>query len=507
MKLEPRSYQIFWDVHAWVGVVSALLLYVMFLLGAFALFRGELDAWAEPTREATPSAEQPRLQPLLAGLSRQRTLFGADRVAFAWDKGGLRAYVSRGRDQQTYRYSPREHRLEPSQTELGSFLYSLHYLGPIPNGIYVAGLAALALLLALVSGLLIQLKDLVRQGLQFRPARSARTWTSDLHKVLGVFGLPYQLFFAWSGAMLCVAGVAVEPALRAGAFHGDARALAAARGEPAEVDAMPTGTLQNELPDVDALLLRARQEIPGLSQTWLGIEHFGDTASIARIYGTEPSRAFGNGNVVLRTRDASLLGVSRAQTAGAFPRFEAWFYGLHFAELGGYGVRLMYALLALATSAVLLTGNLIWLARRESRKPGLGNRVLAALTVGFCVGVLVAIGMLFLASRTLPSDLAHRPIVEQTVFWLSWLASAVYGCFGGRRRAVVRMLRLAGGFCLSAVVVDIFRGASLPVGLYGAVDLAVASFAFSCAFAAVRLSKRALGGRLSTASTPSRAAV
>ncbi len=48
MKLHRRTFQLFWDVHAWASVVGALLLYVMFFAAAFALFYPQLDDWAEP---------------------------------------------------------------------------------------------------------------------------------------------------------------------------------------------------------------------------------------------------------------------------------------------------------------------------------------------------------------------------------------------------------------------------------------------------------------------------
>jgi uncharacterized iron-regulated membrane protein len=103
LQLSPRTFRIYWDVHAWAGVVAALLLHVMFFMGAFALFQRELDAWANPgrtgpaaapTAAAVPAAAAaPRaLGPLLAQLDREKPLLGKDRVAFLPDATGLRAY-------------------------------------------------------------------------------------------------------------------------------------------------------------------------------------------------------------------------------------------------------------------------------------------------------------------------------------------------------------------------------------------------------------------------------
>src|SRR6185295_4635711 len=238
LKLASRTFQIYWDAHAWAGVVAALLLHVMFFMGAFALFVHELDAWANPTARAAPAraasshatATPLALQPLLEQLDREQPLMGKRRVGFVLQPTGLRAYwEARGEHHELY-YSAASGRLEPVRSELGSFLYSLHYLGPFPKGIYVAGLAALALLLALATGLFIHLGDLRRQWFQFRARRAARTWSSDLHKVLGVFGLPYQLLYAWTGAVLSLSFATVQPAFVATLFGGDAHAARAARG-------------------------------------------------------------------------------------------------------------------------------------------------------------------------------------------------------------------------------------------------------------------------------------
>jgi hypothetical protein len=42
VKLEPRTFKPLWDVHAWVGVVPALLSFVMLFMGV-PLFMSELD--------------------------------------------------------------------------------------------------------------------------------------------------------------------------------------------------------------------------------------------------------------------------------------------------------------------------------------------------------------------------------------------------------------------------------------------------------------------------------
>src|SRR6187399_847739 len=100
LKLRSRTFQIYWDVHAWAGVLGSFLAYVMFFMGAFALFHPELSLWADPsgvqtsppvTNDAATQAGPavPALQPLLEQLDREQHLLGKDRVAFLLESNGL----------------------------------------------------------------------------------------------------------------------------------------------------------------------------------------------------------------------------------------------------------------------------------------------------------------------------------------------------------------------------------------------------------------------------------
>jgi uncharacterized iron-regulated membrane protein len=471
VKIHPRSFRIFWDAHAWAGVVASLFLYVVFFMGAFALFYPEINVWAEPGEVRSTVVARPLLQPLLEQLEREHGVMGGRRVAFMPERTGLRAYVSKPDAFTEFRYSPESERLERPRSELGSFLYALHYLGPIPYGIYFAGVCSMALLLALVSGLIIHLKDLSRQWFQFRPERASRTWASDLHKVLGVFGLPYQLLYAWTGAVLALGYPMVEVVFENVAFGGDPRVLAVARGDAPEAVVEPTGQRTGTLPDIDALVAVAERRVPGLHPTWIGLEHVGDTASTLSLYGDAEGTAFGAIDAVVRVSDAALLSARGPANASSYQRFESWFFGLHYARFGGYGVKLLYALLAFGSCAVIATGNLVWLERRDLRRAHPGNRILMRLTVGVCAGVVLATAGAFLGNRLLPAELPNRAAVEQWVFWCTLALAAVLPFLWRAPRRVSSLeLLLAGAAFALAVAIDVAtRRSSLESPIHAAV--------------------------------------
>ncbi|HEU4579249.1 MAG TPA: PepSY-associated TM helix domain-containing protein [Polyangiaceae bacterium] len=492
MKLRPRTFQIYWDAHAWVGVITALLLHVVFFMGAFALFQRELNHWAHAgdagagQLRATPLA----LQPLLERWDREEPLAGKRRVAFEPERSGLIAYWDARGQRQLYRYSPVSGRLERARSELGSFLYDMHYLGPLPKGVYVAGVAALGLLFALLTGLFLHWKDLARQWFQFRSQRVTRTWASDLHKVLGVFGLPYQLMYAWTGAVLSLSFATVQPALTEALFHGDAQTARAARGDFSDLPD-PTGKQTGQLPDLDAALARARQELPGLEPSWISIEHVGDEHSSVNIWGSVPGVPFGTANVVLSAADNALIGLTPA-TGGPFARFEAWFFGLHYASFAGYGVKLLYALLALAGCAVIVSGNLVWLERRDRARAQPGQRLLERLTAGWCAGLVLATSALFVANRALRQALPISTRVEQIVFWVVWALGIAWAWRERAWQSAGHQLLVAGAAFASAGLLDLLGGGGQdPVRL--GVDAALLVLWVACVASGARLSRAGAG--------------
>jgi uncharacterized iron-regulated membrane protein len=505
VKLAPRTYQILWDAHAWSGVVASLPLFVMFFMGPFALFHAELDAWAQPgpaaASQANPSGQQKpslsafALQPLLEQIGRERAIIGAERITFTAEPSGLRAALSQGGADLEFSYSAAAERLESNRSDLGEFLYAMHFLGPFPYGIHCAGLASMALLLALVSGLAIQLWRLLHEWFRLRAAQRTRTWTSDLHKVWGVFGLPYQLLYAWTGAVLSIGYLTVEPVFERVAFGGDARAMSVAQGEPAvSADERGPGakdensdargrsepTVEPGLPQLDRFVARAEQRIPLMRANWIRLEHVARADSIVSVYGDVDGSPFGSAWVVFAASDARVLEAHGAGDAGVFERFDAWFHGLHYGRFGGSAVKLLYALLALASCGVILTGNVIWLERRDPRRKRRGQRVLERLSAGVCAGVVLATAALFVVNRYLgamASKVVVRGIVpgrdtlgspplelssertlalEHGVFWATWLIALAlpFVLSRPRRVAALELGLAAAGFAL-AVWLDV----------------------------------------------------
>ena len=118
-------------------------------------------------------------------------------------------------------------------------------------------------------------------------------------------------------------------------------------------------------------------------------------------------------------------------------------------------IKFVYSALAFAFCAVVVTGNVIWLERRDRERARLGNRILERLTLGVCAGLCVATGTYFLANRLLPLDLKARGDVEFGIFLAVWAVAAVVPFFlpqGARWQTRVYAWAAAAAYLLVIVV-------------------------------------------------------
>lgn len=423
MKLSAHAFTRFWDLHAWLGVFGGLVFYVLFVAGSVTLFRGELEVWQEPLAQGTPPSgtHQAVIDRALGDLAAapDRVWFyprpvGAAQFGYTDPSSGVwqRAWIEGS-----------SARLVPERERLSGFLYDLHCLRfeALGDWLHVgAGLLAVAFLLALATGVLIHLKDLARQFHQFRPNKSRRVLWSDMHKVLGVMGLPFQAMYAYTGALLALAplllGALVWPV-----FDGDvkrAQQVLEGAGPPALPDA--GGAPANAL-SLDVLARRARQAEPRLVPESYRLYYPGREHGQVEVRGAlRDTIPVAYASVRLDAVTGEVLHVSSRATETASGVTWRWIAALHYVYFGGLPLKFFFLFLALATCVTILTGNWIWLVRRESRA-GVGHRCLSRLTAGVGAGTVVAVAALFLASRLLPLEWAQRTTVEELTFVVAWV--------------------------------------------------------------------------------------
>ena len=223
-------------LHTWFGLALGFVLMACFFFGSLSVFDREIDRWAIPASRFAP---QPMpsfdkvLRPVFEDMkpSQQSIEFMRDKVngpmperfdtvrnwgAYTTHRDPMLSlfagYVvpnSKNPDdgvRGNRTIDPRSGGALPDdQLKVGSgFLYPLHYSLTFywkGLGFWIVGFAALMMLVALVTGVVMHRK-FFREFFTFRPKKAVQRSVLDLHNMMGVLALPFHFFFAFTGLVI-----------------------------------------------------------------------------------------------------------------------------------------------------------------------------------------------------------------------------------------------------------------------------------------------------------------
>ena len=433
MKVASHLLKTHLPLHTWCGVVSALFLIVCFLAGALTLFLDDLNRWAAPpppsVMPAPDARQQAQLLDYMAAHPEITTTFTlhlrttADAPApLSWERDGEQFWATRDANGQWRRFSA-------PLPALGEVLDDLHRTAGIPGAVggYTMGVVAVLYALALISGTVLLLPRLKRQLFALRPEGGRRRAWLDLHNLLGLTALPFHLAIAITTAVF-VFYAPLEQAMRALSPAADTDvAEAAGQGEllpPATLLACAQAfapALQAERMVFDALDDRAEALVVVLSGTATGGR---------RLY--VALNPYGG---ALRYRNSGGSFYHAASDA---------FAALHFGNYGGYPLRWLYFVLALAGAVLFYTGNLLWLGKR-ARGERRDVRLLAALTVGTSCGTICGMATMLLTARFQPLLPLAAETLAHASYYLPFLAANAYALRRGAGATAVLL-------CISIVL-------------------------------------------------------
>jgi len=461
-------------LHTWFGLVLGYVLIVVFFFGSLSVFDREIDRWAIPeTRFAAqpmPSFDTmlapifarmaPEADELKAAAARVKGLLPATLAPMNWG-----AYTTH-RDPVLSLYAeyavpnnpadpddhvhghatidPRNGRLLPDdQLKIGSeFFYPMHYglnLTWKDLGYWIVGFAALVMLAALVSGVVIH-RRLFRELFTFRPRKHVQRSTLDLHNLTGVVALPFHFMFALTGLTvfasiyLPVSETLLKPQAVAAAM-----ADAAAKGLPFK----PAG-VQAPLASVDAMVVEAKRRwaargMPG-EVGYLYLNHVGDRNSTVTLYRAGSDRVTLVGQPIHFEGSTGRV-LLEEPPPSAVASVNDFLTGLHLQHFEHWLLRWFYVFGGLTGCTCIATGFIFFVEKRKRQhaKAGTGGaRWADAVAVATVTGMLVATLAILVANRVLPADLAQRGDWEKAAFWGAWVLAAAHALW---RSAPVRDAR------------------------------------------------------------------
>jgi uncharacterized iron-regulated membrane protein len=305
------------------------------------------------------------------------------------------------------------------------YIYDLHFTAGLPKafGTYLFGIVCLLYGLALVSGVVIYAPTLVKNLFALRLGRNIKRMWQDSHNAIGMLSLPFHIIFAWSGAVLALGLVLLVPfqylvyngklmQLLETDFYGAPQVAAAHVVKPA-------------LP-LETLLQRGQAALPDMEVEGISFVNIGDANARATLYGVAEQRRLNQlGSVTLDATTGKVINAVAPETMTPGMVFMRGLQVLHFGNFGHNAVKWLYFVLGLAGAFLFYSGNLLWIeSRRKRRQSGqpMRTRVMAALTLGVCLGCVAGVSAVFIAGALAPGTAAAP--VYLTVFF----ASLVWAC-------------------------------------------------------------------------------
>jgi uncharacterized iron-regulated membrane protein len=398
-------------LHGWTGLALGWVLFVMCLAGTMCVFKPEISRWMRP--EATASAGRVEAiaaatrwlaanAPKSAGWYLTAPDDRANNVEATYDTGG--DYVARALDPVSGAPVARE-------TLGGEFFYRLHFELelPYPWGRWLASIAALTMLVALVTGIIAH-RRIFRDFFTFRPRKGQRSWL-DGHNALGVLAMPFHLMITFSG-LVTLASLNMPWGIVAN--YGNDLAAAFHDLAPGAVD-RPAAGRPATLAPIAPMLREAERRFGGAPFSRVSIANPADAASVVTVYRSDAAQ------IGATTAEVSFDGPSGrvigawAETRPAVGTY-AVIYGLHMGRFANGVLRWLYFLGGAMLTLAVASGMILWVVKRRERAPlSLGNRIVERLNVGILAGVPIGFAAYLCANRLLPPGLADRAQLEVTI--------------------------------------------------------------------------------------------
>jgi uncharacterized iron-regulated membrane protein len=476
-------------LHTWAGLIFGWLLFAIFLTGTLSYFKDEITHWMQPEVQAHPvddarslAAAQTYLQQQAPSAARWFITLPSSRepgLSVMWqdkvDPGKRGNFVEKLLDPVSGQ------QVQARESRGGEFFYRFHFQlqMPYPWGRWLSTIAAMVMLVALITGIITH-KKIFKDFFTFRPRKGQRSWL-DGHNAVGVLVLPFHLMITYSSLVIFMS--MVMPASILASYGNDTRAFfndvfpatdnAPALGQPGQL--LPLGPMYEQ----------AREQWAGGHVGRLVVNNPGDVNASVNVFRAGSDRVvhdFGS-TVSFNGTTGELLRVSGEQSLPA--AIGGSFYGLHMGHFAGPVLRWLYFICGLAGTAMIGTGLVMWLGKRQLKHTKTGVmpfelRLVEVLNIASMSGLMIAIAVFFWANRLLPASVVGRSDWEVNAFFIAWGLSVLHASVRQGRRGWIEQLSVGamlfiGVPVLNALTTSQHLGVSLANG-----DWAMAGFDLTC---------------------------
>jgi len=444
-------------LHIWAGLLMGWILYAMFLTGTVSYFKDELSQWMRP--ELAHQAELP--DPALVA---QRVADELATIAPGSPQWSMRLPDGRTNSVNAFwrmapgevgaasgRRSFAEAAFDPAtggkvtarETLGGDFFYRFHFqfhYMPVLWGRWIAGAAAMFMLVAIVSGVITHKKIFI-DFFTFRGGKGQRSWL-DAHNALSVFGLPFHAMITYTGLVTLMALY----------MPWGERTAITTPAERQQLTAELNAFIQPGKPSGQAAPLASVADMVRQAQERWGRDavgrvtatNSGDSTARVAVARGEAGRVSMSPHYMLFDGPTGRLLETR-EGVGAAAETRGVLYALHLGRFSDTVTRWLYFLVSLMGTAMVGTGLVMWTVKRRQKladpeRPHIGFRIVERLNIASIAGLSVAMTAFLWGNRLLPGGLADRAAWEIHLFFAVWALTLAHAVLRPAKMAWIEQL-------------------------------------------------------------------
>ncbi|SAL85655.1 membrane protein [Caballeronia arvi] len=455
------------DLHTWAGLLAGWILYAMFLTGTVSYFKDETSQWMRPEQPHQREMADPALVAQRVTATLGKIAAGSPQWSFElpnerssvvgsfWRVPGVatgkRAFEEASFDPVTGQ------RTSARKTLGGEFFYRFHfqfYYMPVLWGRWLAGLCAMFMLVAIVSGVITHKKIFV-DFFTFRWSKGQRSWL-DAHNALSVFGLPFHAMITYTGLVTLMA--MYMPWGAQTAFKTPAERQAMQVQLSAFIQPGKPGGQKAALAPVDAMVREAQARWGRDKVGRVTVTNPGDITARVAVSRGEALRVSMSPQYMLFDGVTGKL-IDVKDGVGAAAETRGVLYALHLGRFSDLQSRWLYFIVSLAGTAMVGTGLVMWTVKRRQKlpdpaRPYFGFWLVERLNIASIAGLSVAMTGFLWGNRLLPLVIAARDVAEINLFFAVWGATLLYALLRPAKRGWIELLWLAAAMLALVPVLD-----------------------------------------------------
>ncbi|NLR92287.1 PepSY-associated TM helix domain-containing protein [Flammeovirga agarivorans] len=470
--LKNRDYNVMFHVHTVSGIVISFALFIIFYAGAFSLFRDEIVQW-ENKDLRYPLTEEINIANAIEKVDEAYNLhyYEIANIILPSEHAPVYSiYASHVENDTTNtRMAAYYHEslnkiqdLKAPPTTVGETLYRLHFFDQIPNvGKYISGLVALFFLFATISGIIIHWQNMFTKfyAIVFE-GKWKNIWT-NMHTVLGLIGIPFQLIYAVTGAFFGLLTFILIPTVLL-KYDGDQNKVLQKIRPYDRIEVKEDASLASNNIPIDEIYKNIKRAYPNHEVQTVRMRNYKKEDGFAIWHLASEESILSNGAVVTFLKDGVIN-----QEYSVFPHNKGYSLAvldyiskLHFGNFGGHTMRVIYFVLAMLTCIMILSGVMIWRKARDNKRYSEKQRSfhhkVTKSYLSICLSLFPATALLFIFNKIVPLDLQDRTLYVNLLFFGLWVLMSVSGYFIEKYSTLNKVFLISGG--VIAILIPFVNG-------------------------------------------------